>query len=50
MARLHVLLELVALFLLVATLILVPVLISASQHDKPHREFHLKHPQQERTP
>jgi hypothetical protein len=36
--------ELVMLVVLVATLIIVPVLISASQHDKPHRQFHLKHP------
>jgi hypothetical protein len=40
--------ELVALFILVATLILVPVLISASQHDKPHRQYHLKHPASEK--
>ena len=41
-------LEVVALFVLIATLILVPVMISASQHDKPHRQFHLKHPASEK--
>lgn len=37
--------ELIMLFVLIGTLILVPVMISASQHDKPHRQYHLKHPQ-----
>jgi len=35
-------LEVVALVVLVATLILVPVLISASQVDQPHRQYPLK--------
>ena len=35
-------LEVVALFVLVMTLILVPVLISASQIDQPHRQYPLK--------
>ena len=46
--RRRTLLELLALFLLIATLILVPVMISASQHDKPHRQYHLKHPASEK--
>ena len=42
--------ELVMLVVLVATLVLTPVLIAASQVDKPHREFHLKHVPKDRTP
>ncbi len=42
--------EVVMLFILVATLILVPLMISASQIDKPHRQFHLKHPQPAKKP
>jgi hypothetical protein len=36
--------EFIMLVVLVATLIIVPVIISASQVDDPHRQFHLKHP------
>ena len=35
-------LEFIALVILVATLILVPVLISASQIDEPHRQYPVK--------